>query len=90
MSFSARGHTKRLLAQVEKPGRYLGNERGAVRKDPRAVDCVSPSPSPRSTRSPSRIPGLQILYDLLNRRDDVYAERVYAPWIDLEALLRRA
>lgn len=35
-------------------------------------------------------PGLQILYDLLNRRDDTYAERAYAPWPDMEAELRRA
>jgi len=33
---------------------------------------------------------LQILYDLLNRRADVFAERVYAPWFDMEAELRRA
>jgi radical SAM family uncharacterized protein/radical SAM-linked protein len=77
-----------LLCQVEKPGRYLGNELGAVRKDPAAVALRFALAFPEVYEIAQSHPGLQILYDLLNRRPDVYAERVYAPWFDFEALLR--
>ena len=87
MSFS-RQRYERLLGRVEKPGRYLGNERGAVRKDPDGVALRFALAFPEVYEIAQSHPGLQILYDLLNRREDVYAERVYAPWLDLEALLR--
>jgi len=79
---------ERLLAKVEKPGRYLGNELGCVRKSPDAVAVRFALAFPEVYEIAQSHPGLQILYDLLNRRDDVYAERVYAPWFDLEAVLR--
>jgi radical SAM family uncharacterized protein/radical SAM-linked protein len=79
-----------LLARVEKPGRYLGNERGMVRKDPATVDLRFGLAFPDVYEIAQSHPGLQILYDLLNRRADVYAERVYAPWLDMEAELRKA
>jgi radical SAM family uncharacterized protein/radical SAM-linked protein len=79
-----------LLARVEKPGRYLGNERGTVRKDPTAVQLRFALAFPDVYEIAQSHPGLQILYDLLNRRPDVYAERVYAPWFDMEAALRDA
>ena len=81
---------ERLLARVEKPGRYLGNELGVVRKDPAAVEVRFALAFPEVYEIAQSHPGLQLLYDLLNRRDDVYAERVYAPWFDIEAVLRRA
>lgn len=81
---------ERLLARVEKPGRYLGNELGVVRKDPRAVELRFALAFPEVYEIAQSHPGLQLLYDLLNRRADVYAERVYAPWFDLEAVLRQA
>ena len=81
---------ERLLARVEKPGRYLGNELGVVRKDPAAVDLRFALAFPEVYEIAQSHPGMQLLYDLLNRRDDVYAERVYAPWFDLEAVLRQA
>ena len=77
-----------LLGQIEKPGRYLGNERGAVHKDPRAVALRIALAFPDVYEIAQSHPGLQLLYDLLNRRHDIYAERVYAPWFDLEAKLR--
>jgi len=77
-----------LLGRVEKPGRYLGNEKGAVRKDIDAVAVHFALAFPEVYEIAQSHPGLQILYDLLNRRDDVYAERVYAPWFDMETLLR--
>jgi radical SAM family uncharacterized protein/radical SAM-linked protein len=87
MSFS-RERYERLLGRVEKPGRYLGNERGVVRKDLDRVALRFALAFPEVYEIAQSHPGLQILYDLLNRRDDIYAERVYAPWLDLEALLR--
>src|SRR5262249_35252054 len=79
-----------LCARVEKPGRYLGNERGAVHKDLSRVGLRFALAFPDAYEIAQSHPGLQILYDLLNRRADVFAERVYAPWFDMEAELRRA
>ena len=73
---------ERLLARVEKPGRYLGNELGRVNKNPHAVDLRIALAFPEVYEIAQSHPGLQLLYDLLNRRDDVYAERVYAPFLD--------
>lgn len=81
---------ERLLDGVMKPGRYLGNERGAVRKDPTTVDVRFALAFPEVYEIAQSHPGMQMLYDLLNRRPDTYAERVYAPWVDMEAALRRA
>jgi len=78
-----------LFRLVDKPGRYLGNERGAVRKDPSAVRVRFALAFPEVYEIAQSHLGLQILYDLLNRRADVYCERVYAPWLDMEAELRR-
>src|SRR5581483_5241511 len=79
---------ERLLPLVEKPGRYLGNERGAVRKDPDRVRVRFALAFPEVYEIAQSHLGLQLLYDVLNRRPDVAAERAYAPWSDLEALLR--
>jgi radical SAM family uncharacterized protein/radical SAM-linked protein len=80
---------ERLLPLVEKPGRYLGNERGVVRKDLDRVRVRFALAFPEVYEIAQSHLGLQILYDVLNRRPDVAAERIYAPWPDLEALLRR-
>ncbi len=79
-----------LLARVEKPGRYLGNERGMVRKDPATVALRFALAFPDVYEIAQSHPGLQLLYDILNRRSDVFAERVYAPWFDMERELRTA
>jgi radical SAM family uncharacterized protein/radical SAM-linked protein len=79
---------ERLLPLVEKPGRYLGNERGAVRKDLASVRVRFALAFPEVYEIAQSHLGLQILYEVLNRRPDVAAERVYAPWPDLEAALR--
>jgi radical SAM family uncharacterized protein/radical SAM-linked protein len=79
---------ERLLPLVEKPGRYLGNERGAIRKDPSRVRVRFALGFPEVYEIAQSHLGLQILYDILNRRPEVAAERVYAPWPDLERLLR--
>jgi radical SAM superfamily enzyme YgiQ (UPF0313 family) len=79
---------ERLLPLVEKPGRYLGNERGAVRKDLDQGAVRFALAFPEVYEIAQSHVGLQILYNVLNRRPDVAAERVYSPWPDLEALLR--
>jgi radical SAM family uncharacterized protein/radical SAM-linked protein len=78
-----------ILRSVEKPGRYLGNERGAVRKDPAAARLRFALAFPEVYEIGQSHLGLQILYDILNQRADVYCERVYAPWLDMEGELRR-
>jgi radical SAM family uncharacterized protein/radical SAM-linked protein len=77
-----------LLPLVEKPSRYLGNERGTIRKDLGTTRLRFALGFPEVYEIAQSHVGLQILYEILNRRPDVAAERVYAPWPDLEALLR--
>jgi radical SAM family uncharacterized protein len=78
-----------LLARVEKPARYIGMEQGAVSpaNRPGVVSWLLVYPDTYEVGLPNQ--GLQILYEILNERDDAVAERTYAPWIDLEAELRR-
>jgi len=83
-----RADYERLWPLVEKPGRYVGNERGAVRKDPASVRLRVALAFPEVYEIAQSHLGLQVLYDILNREPDVYCERVYAVWHDMEALLR--
>src|SRR5262249_9802649 len=78
-----------LLAKVQKPARYIGCEDGAVTPlhAPGKVAWLLVYPDTYEIGLPNQ--GLQILYELLNERDDAVAERAYAPWTDLEALLRQ-
>jgi radical SAM family uncharacterized protein len=78
-----------LLSRVEKPARYIGCEGGALRPehDPAKVAWLLTYPDIYEIGLPNQ--GLQILYEILNERDDSVAERTYAPWHDLEALLRQ-
>jgi len=77
-----------LLSQVQKPARYIGCEDGAVtpRHAPAKVSWLLAYPDTYEIGLPNQ--GLQILYEILNERDDAAAERAYAPWGDLESLLR--
>jgi radical SAM family uncharacterized protein len=79
-----------LLARVEKPARYIGMERGAVRPtwSPERVAFLLIYPDTYEIGLPNQ--GLQILYEILNERPDALAERAYAPWIDMDASLRRS
>lgn len=78
-----------LLAGVAKPSRYLGNEINAVRKDPEAVGLHMALAFPDVYEIGTSHFGIQILYHILNRRDGIYAERVFAPATDLAEQLRR-
>ena len=77
-----------LLAGVEKPARYIGMERGSrvPVHGPGRVSWLLVYPDTYEIGLPNQ--GLQILYEILNERDDAVAERTYAPWTDLEAELR--
>jgi len=82
----------RILPTVQKPARYTGGEYNSINKD-----WVDPA---IKTRVALLFPdvydlgmsnlGLAILYDLLNQRDDILAERAYVPWPDMETAMRQA
>lgn len=77
-----------ILLKVEKPARYLGNEYNAVVKDPASVDIRFAMCFPDVYEIGMSYLGIQIIYDMLNRRDDVYCERLYSPWMDLDQIMR--
>ncbi len=78
-----------LLASVQKPARYIGCEDGmqAPEHAPHKVAWLFTYPDTYEIGLPNA--GLQILYEIINERDDAVAERSYAPWTDMEAVLRR-
>ena len=76
------------LSSVQRPSRYLGREVNAIFKDPRAVSLRTVLVFPDLYEVGMSHLGLGILYDILNRREDIWAERAYAPAPDLEAELR--
>ena len=78
-----------LLARVEKPGRYIGGEWNEVRKDPSSVAVKVGLVFPDVYEIGMSYLGQKILYAELNRRPEVAAERIFAPWPDMEAELRR-
>ena len=78
-----------VLPRVQTPGQYTGGERNQVVKDPSSVDLKVALAFPDTYAIGMSHLGLQILYAMLNSRDDVLAERVFAPWIDMEAELRK-
>src|ERR1700676_4463820 len=79
-----------LLSQVTKPARYIGGELGAQVPDHAdgAVAWLLIYPDTYEIGLPNQ--GLQILYEILNEREDAAAERAYAPWVDMEAAMRSA
>lgn len=79
-----------LLKAVEKPARYTGGEWNAVCKPREAVKCTVALALADVYEVGMSNLGLKILYEALNARADVAAERVYAPWTDMEAQMRSA
>ena len=78
-----------MLQAVEKPARYTGGEWNAQPKDSAAVLCrIALAMADVYEVGMSNL-GLKILYEILNRRDDIAAERVYAPWLEMEEEMRR-
>ena len=81
---------KDILPLVQKPGRYLGTEFNAVYKDPDSVKFRAALLFPDLYEIGMSHLGLELLYHILNQNEDIWAERVYAPALDLEKVLREA
>ena len=79
----------RVLLSVEKPARYVGGEHNSIVKDWDAAAVRVALVFPDVYELGMSNLGLATLYDILNRRPDVLAERAYCPWIYMEAVLRR-
>lgn len=77
-----------ILPRVEKPARYIGNEVNAVVKDRKLVDVRIAMCFPDVYEIGMSHLGIQILYDMFNRFEDVWCERVYSPWVDLDKIMR--
>lgn len=77
-----------ILMQVEKPARYIGNELNMVKKNINDVDIRFAFCFPDVYEVGMSCLGLQILYFFLNRREDTYCERAFAPWTDMEKAMR--
>lgn len=77
-----------ILLSIEKPARYIGGEVNAVMKDKNDVDLRFAMCFPDVYEIGSSHLGIQILYDMFNRREDVWCERVYSPWTDLDKVMR--
>ncbi|BDF33886.1 radical SAM domain protein [Lachnospiraceae bacterium] len=78
-----------ILLKIEKPARYIGNEVNSVIKDADKVDIRFAMCFPDVYEIGMSHLGIQILYDMFNRREDVWCERVYSPWMDLDGIMRR-
>ncbi len=78
-----------ILMQVDKPARYIGNELNSVMKDTSQVDIRFAMCFPDVYEIGMSHLGIQILYDMFNRRDDVWCERVYSPWPDLHEIMKK-
>ena len=77
-----------ILMKIEKPARYTGGEVNSVMKDPEKVDIRFAMCFPDVYEIGMSHLGIQILYDMFNRREDVWCERVYSPWLDLDRVMR--
>jgi radical SAM family uncharacterized protein len=76
-----------ILLQSQKPARYVGNEINMTRKNPADVTTRFAFVFPDVYEVGMSHNGLQILYSFFNRRDDVYCERAFAPWVDMERVM---
>ncbi|MBQ8266946.1 MAG: TIGR03960 family B12-binding radical SAM protein, partial [Clostridia bacterium] len=79
---------EQLLLTVQKPGRYSGGEVNQVIKDKSKVDVRFAFCFPDTYEIGMSHLGMKILYSLFNEREDIWCERVFAPWIDFEKVMR--
>lgn len=80
---------EKLLSMVQKPGRYTGGELNSVIKNAEDVDIRFAFCFPDTYEIGMSHLGMKILYSLLNKREDTWCERVFAPWVDMEELMRK-
>ena len=76
-----------LLLTVQKPGRYSGNEQGSIIKDKNKVDVRFAFCFPDTYEIGMSHLGMKILYSLFNSREDIWCERVFAPWVDFRDVM---
>ncbi|MBQ9935895.1 MAG: TIGR03960 family B12-binding radical SAM protein [Lachnospiraceae bacterium] len=79
---------ERILMTIDKPARYIGNEVNIVKKDLSNIDLRIAMCFPDVYEIGMSYLGLQILYDMFNKREDTYCERVFSPWPDLDKVMR--
>jgi len=80
--------SERILMNIEKPARYIGNEVNMVKKNLSDVDIRIAMCFPDVYEIGMSYLGIQIIYDMFNWREDTYCERVYSPWPDLDKIMR--
>ena len=78
-----------ILMKIDKPARYIGNELNSIKKDKTKVAIRFAMCFPDVYEIGMSHLGIQILYDMFNRRDDVWCERVYSPWPDLHEIMKK-
>lgn len=78
-----------ILLTIDKPARYIGNEVNSVIKDRHRMDIRFVMCFPDVYEIGMSHLGIQILYDMFNKREDVYCERVYSPWPDLHEIMKK-
>lgn len=77
-----------ILLTIDKPARYIGNELNMVKKNPKDVEIRFAMCFPDVYEIGMSHLGMQILYDMFNKRDDIYCERVFSPWPDLHKIMK--
>ncbi len=81
---------EKILQRVQKPGRYVGGELNSVIKDKNSVSLRYAFCFPDVYEIGMSHLGIKILYGLLNNREDIWCERVFAPWVDMEDEMRKS
>ena len=77
-----------ILKKVEKPARYIGGEVNSISKDPGSVAVRMGFAFPDTYEIGMSYMGMQILYNILNKNEEIYCERVFAPAMDMEEIMR--
>ncbi|MEI6578930.1 MAG: TIGR03960 family B12-binding radical SAM protein [Eubacteriales bacterium] len=80
---------EKILPLVQKPGRYTGSELNSVVKNKNSVAIRYAFCFPDTYEIGMSHLGMKILYSLANAREDTWCERVFAPWVDMEEMMRR-
>ena len=77
-----------ILLQIDKAARYIGGEVNSVMKDKKKVDIRFCMAFPDVYEIGMSNLGMMILYDMFNKREDVWCERLFSPWTDLDKIMR--
>lgn len=78
-----------ILMRIDKPARYIGHEVNAVIKDKSKINVRFAMCFPDVYEIGMSHLGIQLLYGMFNDMEDVWCERVYSPWVDLDAIMRK-